>query len=150
NIYRSPIAEAVMRKSFAKLGLQNHWHVDSAAIESWHLGDKPDPRALGVLSKHGIEYQNCARLLVSDDFKKFDYIFGMDQSDMASLRQLIPSYSNTKLLLLSDFLFTLQPRERLIEDPHYNMGEAPFEKIFDQCSHACLNFLKQARLNEIW
>ncbi|KAH8407052.1 hypothetical protein KR222_004953, partial [Zaprionus bogoriensis] len=149
NVCRSPIAEAVMRDAIHRMGLENEWSVDSAAIESWNLGAKPDPRALEVLSHHRLQYSSCARLLTPEDYEKFDYIFGMDQSNMASLRQLEPYYSNAKLLLLSDFLFGLKPNYRAIEDPYYDMGQAPFEKIFDQCDYACNNFLNQARLNEI-
>ncbi|KAL7729469.1 hypothetical protein ACLKA6_009028 [Drosophila palustris] len=149
NVSRSPIAEAVFHDTVCKLGLQNEWRVDSAAIEGWNLGAKPDSRALRVLKYHNIEYLGCARRLVVDDFDKFDYIFGMDQSNMASLKLLMPHYSNATLLLLSDFLFGFKPNNRAIEDPYYDIGEAPFEKIFEQCSYACSNFLKQARRNEI-
>ncbi|XP_034486729.1 low molecular weight phosphotyrosine protein phosphatase 2-like isoform X2 [Drosophila innubila] len=145
NISRSPIAEAVLHDAICKLGLQNEWRVDSAAIEGWNLGAKPDPRALSVLRHHNIEYYSCARRLVLDDFDKFDYILGMDQSNMASLKLLMPHYSNATLLLLSDFLFGFEPNHRAIEDPYY----APFEKIFEQCSYACSSFLKQARRNQI-
>lgn len=149
NISRSPIAEAVLHDVICKLGLQNEWKVDSAAIEGWNLGAKPDPRALKVLRQHNIKDYSCARRLVVDDFEKFDYILGMDQSNMASLKLLMPHYSNAKLLLLSDFLFGFKPNNQAIEDPYYDMGEAPFEKIFEQCSYACSNFLRQARQNEI-
>lgn len=29
------------------------------------------------------------------------------------------------------------------------MGEQPFHKIYEQCTHACSNFLNQARNDEI-
>ncbi|EDV90684.1 low molecular weight phosphotyrosine protein phosphatase 2 [Drosophila grimshawi] len=149
NICRSPVAEAVMRAVIAQNGLQYEWHVDSAAIEAWHVGAPPDPRVLSVLGQHKIVYNGCARRLVADDFQKFDYIFGMDHSNMASLRLLEPHYAKANLLLLGDFLFGLKPTERIIDDPYYLMGEEPFEKIFKQCSCACSNFLKQARSGEI-
>ncbi|XP_060650017.1 low molecular weight phosphotyrosine protein phosphatase 2 [Drosophila nasuta] len=149
NISRSPIAEAVLRDVISKEGLQEEWQVDSAAIEGWHLGEKPDPRALSVLGHHKIKYNDCARRLDIDDFEKFDYILGMDPSNMASLRLLKPHYSNSKLLLLSDFLFGFKTNNRCIEDPYYEIGEDSFEKIYDQCQFACSNFLKQARHNQI-
>ncbi|KAH8360123.1 hypothetical protein KR093_010869, partial [Drosophila rubida] len=148
NISRSAMAEAVLGDIIRKSGLQSEWQVDSAAIEGWHLGEKPDPRALNVLGHHKIKYNACARRLDIDDFEKFDYILGMDQSNMASLKLLKPHHSNSKLLLLSDFLFGFQTN-RVIEDPYYDIGEASFEKIYEQCNYACSNFLKQARHNEI-
>ncbi|KAH8310987.1 hypothetical protein KR044_003770, partial [Drosophila immigrans] len=167
NISRSPIAEAVLRDVIQKTGLQNEWHVDSAAIEGWHLGESPDPRALSVLDRHKIKYTDCARRLDIDDFEKFDYILGMDMSNMASLKLLKPQDSKSKLLLLSDFLFGFQMDNRSIDDPYYvnkshlhgylienniflqEIGEASFEKIYAQCIYACSNFLKQARHNQI-
>ncbi|KAH8295426.1 hypothetical protein KR018_011016 [Drosophila ironensis] len=147
NICRSPIAEAVMRDVIAGAGLQREWHVDSAGLEGWHSGCRPDERALHVLAQHNIESHHCARVLASEDFQKFDYIFGMDRSNMAALRRMAPSYSTAKVLLLGDF--GLKPDERILEDPYYEMGVAAFEKIYQQCSVACTNFLKQARMNQI-
>lgn len=119
NICRSPIAEAVLHAAIVKDGLQAEWHVDSAAIEAWHLGAPPDERALRVLQKNKIEYHNRARRLKREDFEKFDFIVGMDQSIMASLRLLEPHYAKAKLLMLGDFMFGLKPSERIIDDPYY-------------------------------
>ncbi|XP_022227937.2 low molecular weight phosphotyrosine protein phosphatase 2 isoform X2 [Drosophila obscura] len=134
NICRSPIAEAVMRDVIARAGLQKDWHVESAAIEGWHHGSRPDERALRVLAKHNIECTSVARQLQPKDFVRFDYILAMDRSNMASLKHLAPKYSRAKLLLLGDF--GLKPDERSIEDPYYLMGTAPFEKIYKQCTLA--------------
>ncbi|XP_064550414.1 low molecular weight phosphotyrosine protein phosphatase 2-like [Drosophila montana] len=149
NICRSPIAEAVLRDIIVKDNLHSNWRVDSAAIEAWHLGARPDDRALSVLRQHNINYHSCARRLTPEDFEKFDYILGMDQSILASLKLLQPYYAKSQLLMLGDFLFGLKPNERIIEDPYYEMGEEPFQKIYEQCAHACGNFLKQARHDEI-
>lgn len=117
NICRSPIAEAVMGEVILRAGLQKEWHVESAAIEGWHSGCPPDERALSVLSKHNIYYTGHARVLTSDDFMKFDYIFGMDRSNLAALKRIAPSCGTAKVLLLGDF--GLKPDERIIEDPFY-------------------------------
>ncbi|XP_017117560.1 low molecular weight phosphotyrosine protein phosphatase 2 [Drosophila elegans] len=147
NLCRSPMAEAVMIDVVKRAGLQGEWHVDSAGIEGWHCDRRPDERALTVLASHNIEYHGRARLLIPEDFTKFDYIFAMDRSNLAALKRLAPHYSTAKLLLLGDF--GLKPDERIIEDPYYNVGEAPFVKIYQQCEIACQHFLKQALLKEI-
>ncbi|XP_030371725.1 low molecular weight phosphotyrosine protein phosphatase 2 [Scaptodrosophila lebanonensis] len=147
NICRSPIAEAVMRATIEKADLSHEWYVDSAGIEGWHSGCEADPRTLNVLANHNIKYNNRARVLLLQDFEQYDYIFGMDQSNMASLKRMAPQDCKAKLLLLGDF--GLKPDDRIIEDPYYYVGEAPFEKIYEQCIIACPNFLKQARSSQI-
>ncbi|XP_017084647.1 low molecular weight phosphotyrosine protein phosphatase 2 [Drosophila eugracilis] len=147
NLCRSPIAEAVMRDVVQRAGLQGEWHVESAGIEGWHCGCSPDDRALNVLANHNIQYCGAARILTPEDFLKFDYIFGMDRSNLAALKRMAPDYSTAKVLMLGDF--GLKPDERVIEDPYYNIGEAAFEKIYQQCKIACQNFLIQARLKQI-
>nr|XP_036674631.1 low molecular weight phosphotyrosine protein phosphatase 2-like [Drosophila suzukii] len=147
NLCRSPIAEAVMRDVVQKAGLQGEWHVESAGIEGWHCGCRPDERALNVLARNNIEYYSHARVLTPGDFLKFDYIFGMDRSNLAALKRMAPDYATAKVLLLGDF--GLKPDDRIIEDPYYDIGEASFEKIYQQCKIACQNFLKQARKNQI-
>nr|XP_017103086.2 low molecular weight phosphotyrosine protein phosphatase 2 isoform X1 [Drosophila bipectinata] len=147
NICRSPIAEAVMRDVISREGVQKEWHVESAGIEGWHSGCLPDERALKVLARHNIKYHNCARVVNIDDFFKFDYIFGMDRSNLAALKRIAPSYGTARVFLLGDF--GLKPDERIIEDPYYSLGEEPFEKIYQKCVVACESFLKQARQNDI-
>ncbi|EDW42275.1 low molecular weight phosphotyrosine protein phosphatase 2 [Drosophila sechellia] len=147
NLCRSPIAEAVMRDVVARAGLQGEWHVESAGIEDWHSGRRPDERALNVLARHNIDYHGKARVLAPEDFFEFDYIFGMDLSNLAALRRMAPKGATAKLLILGNF--GLKPDERIIEDPYYDISEAPFEQIYRQCSIACKNFLKQARLKQI-
>lgn len=119
NVCRSPIAEAVMRDVIRKLNLQNEWYVDSAAIETWNLGAKPDTRAVRVLSQHHLNTSCCARRVTPDDFEKFDFIIGMDQSNMASLKQMQPHCTNAKLLLLGNFLNESKTDIREIQDPYY-------------------------------
>lgn len=49
-------------------GREDEWKVDSAAIGNWHVGKKPDQRALSVLSRHGIETSHRARQVGSCPF----------------------------------------------------------------------------------
>lgn len=42
-------------------GVKDQWRVDSAALGGWHVGNRPDSRALSTLKKHNIEYHNTAR-----------------------------------------------------------------------------------------
>lgn len=118
-----------MRAVIRRLNLHNDWFVDSAAIESWNIGATPDSRVMRVLGRHSLNTTCCARRIIMDDFEKFDYIIGMDQSNMASLRLLKPHCSKAKLLLLSDFLFGSQSDIREIQDPYYVKKKKTFNSF---------------------
>lgn len=61
NICRSPIAEAVFLNLIKEKGVESEWKVDSAAIGPWHIGKRPDKRALATLTKHNIQYNGKCR-----------------------------------------------------------------------------------------
>lgn len=91
--------------------------VDSAALGSWHVGNRADPRALSTLKKHGLNSTHIVRQIKKQDFTDFDYIFGMDEDNMSQLRSLAPKGSKAELLMLGDF--GLNAKDRIIEDPYY-------------------------------
>lgn len=99
-----------------KAGEESNWEIDSAAIGSWHIGRNPDHRALATMKKHNLAYNNKARQIKAPDFKKYDYIFGMDDENIDDLKGLCPKDGTAKILLLGDF----DPEgDRIIRDPYY-------------------------------
>lgn len=163
NICRSPIAEAVFVDSITKAGVQDRWEVDSAAIGGWHIGRNPDPRAMGIMSKYNLAYTNKARQIRKDDFKHYDYIFGMDDENISDLKDLAPRDATAKILLLGDY----DPQgDRIIRDPYYvsietfgdesfgnrlkfqDKGSEGFERCYVQCLRCCDNFLKKIAAHE--
>ena len=129
-----------------KGNVSDKFHIDSAAIGGWHVGKSPDRRALETMKKHNLEYSNKARQLKKDDFKKFDYIFGMDHENMSDLEDMKPSDATTKLLLIGDF----DPQgEKIIRDPYYDNNSEGFEKAFVQSVRCCENFLKKVLVGEV-
>lgn len=99
-----------------KAGQEADWEIDSAAIGSWHVGRNPEKRAIATMKKHNLAYNNKARQIKSDDFKKYDYIFGMDEENINDLNGLRPTDGSAKILLLGDF----DPQgDRIIRDPYY-------------------------------
>lgn len=101
NICRSPIAEAVFIDEVKKAGEESKWEIDSAAIGSWHVGRSPDSRAVATMKKHNLAYNNKARQIKANDFKKYDYIFGMDEVSLHAFYFLNKeqSYDSTQLAL---------------------------------------------------
>lgn len=166
NICRSPIAEAVMIDVVKKQNVAGKFHIDSAAIGRltcsfqnkpkfigsltvlgpWHAGKSPDHRALETMKNHDLVYSNKARQITPQDFKKFDYIFGMDDENMSELEDLKPKDGTAKLLLLGDF----DPQgDRIIRDPYYDRDAKGFEKAYIQSVRCCEAFLTQAIAGEV-
>lgn len=126
NICRSPIAEAVFINELKKAGEESNWEIDSAAIEPWYVGRDPDQRAVATMHKHNLTYHNRTRIVIEpDDFKKYDYIFGMDDENIDKLHEICPEDATAKILLLGDF----DPEgDRIIRDPYHVSGLTSSEK----------------------
>ncbi|RZC32247.1 low molecular weight phosphotyrosine protein phosphatase 1-like [Asbolus verrucosus] len=103
NICRSPIAEAVFQHLIKDRGISDQWRVDSAGLGGWHTGNLADSRARATLAQHNIQYDNRARQIDPQDFHDFDYIFGMDNNNISSLKREAPNNSKAKILLLGSF-----------------------------------------------
>ena len=59
--------------------------MDSAATSRYEIGSPPDERGQACMIKHGV-YQHVekhrARQITAADYDEFDFIFGMDGSNM--------------------------------------------------------------------
>ncbi|KAF1758944.1 hypothetical protein GCK72_015404 [Caenorhabditis remanei] len=143
NICRSPIAEAVFIDCLKKRGIEGAWLVDSSAIIGYHTGKGPDSRAMGALRKYGInDYQHRARVTTPDDIRRFDYIFGMDDSNIEDLREIeqkVPKSERRAEILM---LGKQDPRGKSeVPDPYYESGSAQFDEVLQQCVKCCEAFL---------
>uniref|UniRef100_H2YMJ8 Low molecular weight phosphotyrosine protein phosphatase n=1 Tax=Ciona savignyi TaxID=51511 RepID=H2YMJ8_CIOSA len=96
------------------------------------------------MEKHGI-YKHVAhhraRQITQRDFEDFDFIFGMDESNMRNLHQVAPKNHKSKILLLATYCPDLA-HDGVIEDPYYSSSQSAFEEVYQQCVNACANFLK--------
>lgn len=89
NICRSPMAEAVLRHKIIQRGLQDQISVDSAGTGDWHIGSIPHEGTRKLLDSWRISYEGMvARKVVSEDLERFDYVIGMDDSNVANIRKL--------------------------------------------------------------
>lgn len=116
NVCRSPIAEAVFHDLLKKYNLEHEFEVDSAAITSWFVGDPPNDRALDIIKMYNLSTNNISRQIKSEDFTKFDLIFGMDLGNIRDLKLSAPADCISKIRLLGD----CDPNgERTIRDPYF-------------------------------
>ncbi|BES93160.1 unnamed protein product [Nesidiocoris tenuis] len=139
NICRSPMAEAVFAHLIEEKGLQNVWSCDSAALGPWHVGKGPDYRTMKVLKDKDIKYSHKARQLTTDDYNKFDYIFGMDEDNIRELKRRAPKGSSSASI---ELLGSYDPNGEVeIRDPYYDSDDRGFYKCYDQCLRSCTAFL---------
>jgi len=116
NICRSPLAEAAFRREVERLGLDAE--VDSAGTGRWHVGRAPDPRAIAVARRNGVDIAHLrARQVSARDFARFDHIVALDRDNLADLEEMQPPDGTARLSLLLDHL---PGREgEAVADPYY-------------------------------
>ncbi|HEU0100557.1 MAG TPA: low molecular weight protein-tyrosine-phosphatase [Allosphingosinicella sp.] len=116
NICRSPLAEAAFRRAAERLGLDVE--IDSAGTGDWHIGYPPDPRAAAVAARNGIDISHLrARLVTSEDFRRFDHIVALDSNNLSDLERLRPADGKARLSLLLDHV---EGREgQAVADPYH-------------------------------
>ncbi len=144
NICRSPLAEGILTH---KLDPEHYW-VDSVGTGGWHIGDPPDKRSIAVAAQNGIDIAHLrGRQHSANDFKDFDHIYVMDQSnldDVLALRE--KSNSNTPVSMILDSLF---PGEKVdVPDPYYG-GSEDFRRVFEMLDQACDAIVAQLKEQDL-
>ena len=116
NICRSPLAEAAFRREAEAAGLDVE--VDSAGTADYHVGCPPDPRSVEQASSAGIDISHYrGRQLTQDDFHRFDFILGMDRSNMQDIALRDPGDGKAGMAMLLDIVPGQEGRE--VGDPYY-------------------------------
>lgn len=138
NICRSPIAEAVFNHLVRQRSISEKWFCESAATGSWHVGGQMDSRAASTLQKHNIASKHTVRQIRKDDFRKFDFIFGMDKSIISDLKRMAPADTKASIELLGSY----DPNgKHIIRDPYYDDNSRGFEECYEISYRACSAFL---------
>ncbi len=135
NICRSPAAEGIMRKKLQERGLSDQVFIDSAGILDYHEGELPDPRMRIHGSQRGYDLSSRSRPVTYNDFFDFDWIIGMDNRNIDSLKRLAPDDKSVrKIHQMTEF--SRQFQEGYIPDPYYG-GDEGFEHVLDLLEDAC-------------
>ena len=138
NICRSPTAHGVMAHEIEKNNLP--LIVDSAGTAAYHIGNPPDKRSQAAAKKHGYDLsKQQARQVNKADFDEYDYIFAMDQSNLAHLKAMQPEGSKANVKLYLEFA-NLECLE--VPDPYYGDGDG-FEVVLDLCERATQQLIKK-------
>jgi protein-tyrosine phosphatase len=128
NICRSPLAEGIMRKKLT----DNHilGEVDSCGFESFHIGDKPDSRAIKVALQHGIDISgHRGRQFKKSDFDYFDKIYVMDSTNYRDVTGM--ARNNNDLDKIDYIMNMAYPGSNMpVPDPYYG-GPDGFGKTWE-------------------
>lgn len=127
NICRSPSAEAIAVKKAHERGLD--WVIDSAGTSGYHSGEKADARSIQYARVRGYDVTSISRQVHENDFKEFDWIIGMDASNVENLKKICPDpVFLSKITLMTDYCVT---RDCIgVPDPYYG-GKEDFEIVID-------------------
>ncbi len=140
NICRSPMAEGVFRHLLREEGLEERIRVDSAGTSAWHVGESPDVRSTRAAAAHGVTLEGAARQTQPEDFKRFDYVVAMDQSNLAALQEYRDGVGGeAALYLLREFDPEGAPGAE-VPDPYYG-GPGGFEEVYRMVERSCRGLL---------
>jgi len=131
NICRSPLAEGILKSKVDS----NKVFVDSAGTGAWHAGELPDKRSVEVANKHQMDITNQrARQFKKEDFKDFDDIYVMDESNYKNVVALAETTSDKEKVKLIMDESNLDIKN--VPDPYYG-GKDGFEQVYQMLDNAC-------------
>tara|TARA_Y100000589_G_scaffold45050_1_gene37891 strand:+ start:107 stop:580 length:474 start_codon:yes stop_codon:yes gene_type:complete len=131
NICRSPAAEAIFQNLINDKGIGNEFIVDSAGTGSWHVGKKADSRMRFAAKQRNINITSNARQIREDDFRNFNYILVMDDSNynnVIDLKNRVQGSDFAKILKIQKFSSIFSEKE--VPDPYFG-GDAGFDHVLD-------------------
>ena len=139
NICRSPMAEAVFRRTVEEAGLAGAVAVSSAGTGGWHVGDGADRRALAALRARGYDGSaHRARQFAHDWFAAHDLVVALDRDNERTLRRLAGDDPGATAKIR---LFRAGDE---VPDPYYG-GSEGFEHVLDLVEEAAEALLAEVR-----
>ena len=131
NICRSPMAEFIMKNIVANDGKSADFIISSAATSDEEQGNGIHYGTRKVLTDKGIPFtQHFARKITKEDYCKYDYIIGMDQSNIRDMLAFFGGDPQNKIRLLLSFT----EDNRSVADPWYTGN---FEKTYNDILLGC-------------
>ena len=136
NICRSAMAEFILKKMVRERGLQEQFHIESAAVSDEEMGNPIYPPARRCLAQHGVGFDRDkrSRQVASDDYDRFDTIICMDSSNMRLIKYFFPEDPEGKIHMMMSYA----GKRRDVADPWYT---GDFEQTYRDLTEGCTAFL---------
>lgn len=140
NICRSPLAEAIFNYQVRQKQLQLYFRAASCGTANYHVGDPPDSRTIRNAIKNGITIQHIGQQFDITDFKEFDLILPMDESNRDNLLRLRGADKfRDKIKLMRTF--DTENRGEDVPDP-YSGSEKDFQEVFEILDRSMKGFIE--------
>ena len=137
NICRSPTAEFVMKHLVKQAGLENEFHIASAATHTDELGEPVYPPSRKKMAENGIDCSGkVARLMRPDDYEKYDLLIGMDDENQIFMHRMYAPDKENKLKNMMDYAGKIGAS---VADPWYTRD---FELTWQDINSACCGLLE--------
>ena len=134
NICRSPLAEGIAKNYTKEKNI--NLVIESAGTGHWHIGEKPCDNSIKVAKLNGVDISNQkAQQVKKSDFKNFDLIIGLDDSNISNLKNL----GCKNPLKLGDFGFNGE----CVPDPYFFDGFEGFDKVFEMINICVKNLIDE-------
>ncbi len=132
NICRSPTAKGVFDRALTEAGIE--FTSESAGTHDYHVGRRPDPRAVRAAIDAGLDIaDDVARQVSVEDFRSFHRVFAMDRANYTALQHLRPPDAHADLRLVMDLVPDYGVDE--VPDPYYG-GDEGFVRVIDMLEAA--------------
>lgn len=131
NICRSPMAEFVMKHLVAGAGLAKDFLIESAGCHP-SIGTPMSEGTAHELRKNNVPFtRRTSKLLLASDYARFDYLIGLDRSNVSDMKEICGGDPDKKIFLLMDFA----GEHRDVDDPWYTDDyAASYQDILLSCS----------------
>lgn len=143
NICRSPMAEYVFKNMVKERGLENNFYINSASTSNEEEGNGIHYGTKRKLEEQNIPYGNHqSRKMTKSDYEKYDYIIGMEDSNITNIKRIIGEDKEEKIYKLLDFANLINKNyttSRNIADPWYTGN---FDKTYEDIAEGCNALLK--------
>lgn len=135
NICRSPMAEFVFKDMVKKNGVENKFIIDSAATSTEEIGNGMHNGTRRKLMQEGISFtEHKARQITKGDYDYYDYIIGMERSNLRNIIRIVGEDTENKIYRLLDFV----EDSKDIADPWYT---GDFDVTYNEIKAGCKAFL---------
>lgn len=136
NICRSTMCESVFTHMVKKRKLEDQFLIDSAATSREEIGNPPHRGTVKKLREVNIPLiPHRAKQVTWEDYKKFDYIIGMDTWNIRNLNRMLKGDPDGKIYKLLSF----SESGRDIADPWYTGN---FDETYSDIVEGCESFLE--------
>lgn len=137
NICRSPMAEFIMKDIVKKAGMDDQFHIESAATSTEEIGNSVYPPARRKLAEHGISCEGkTARQMTRSDYDRFDLLVGMDEWNIRNMKRIAGGDPDRKIFKMLDFT----SRHGDVADPWYTGN---FDVTWRDCLEGCEMIFQQ-------